>query len=82
MQEKKTNEWAPLLQIVVKAHSNLSHEALMAGADPNHAYVESNTALQFELRENAGTKITKYLEGNLVENTCEDVVANPRSTGK
>ena len=59
MQEKNTKEWAPLLPNVVKAHNNLSHEALMAGADPNEAYDESNKALQFELREDAGRKMAQ-----------------------
>ena len=45
------------MQKVVKAHNNLSHEALMAGVDPNDAYDESNKALQFELREEVGRKI-------------------------
>ena len=54
MQAKDTKAWGPLLQKVVKAHNNLSHEALMAGADPHDAYDESNKALQFEMREAAG----------------------------
>ena len=57
LQDKNTNEWEPLVPKVAKAHNNLSHEALMAGADPNDAYDESNKALQFELREAAGRKI-------------------------
>ena len=71
MQEKNTKEWEPLVQKVVKAHNNLSHEALMAGADPNDAYDESNKALQFELREEAGrTMLIKMQSWRGIKGTC------------
>ena len=74
MQEKNTKEWEPLVQKVVKAHNNLSHEALMAGADPNDAYDESNKALQFELREEAGRKIAH--QNAVVERNQKNVQDN------
>ena len=74
MQEKNTKEWEPLVQKVAKAHNNLSHEALMAGADPNDAYDESNKALQFELREEAGRKIAH--QNAIVERNQKNVQDN------
>ena len=62
------------MQKVVKAHNNLSHEALMAGADPNDAYNESNKALQFELREEAGTTIAH--QNAVVERNQKNVQDN------
>ena len=62
------------MQTVVKAHNNLSHEALMAGADPNDAYDESNKALQFELREEAGRKIAH--QNAIVERNQKNVQDN------
>ena len=71
MQEKNTKEWEPLVHKVVKAHNNLSHAALMAGVDPSDAYDESNNALQFKLREEAGrTMLIKMQSWRGTKSTC------------
>ena len=59
MQEQNTSEWAKLLPKATRAHSRLSHEALMGNADPNEAYDLEHENLEFEMREEAGKKMAQ-----------------------